>query len=318
MFRAKNSKEQGTCPQCAFMAIYNLGSINWDHCYSVPHFVRPGETLSSTDYQRFLGGKGANQSVAAVRAGAWVHHIGAVAEDDAQVRSLLAEYQIAPDGLLLVPGQATGHAIIQINAEGENAIILFPGCNRLLNLEWIEQQLKDANSHDWLLLQNETNLVLEAAQVAKARGMQVAFNPAPMDKALTLDMLPYLDLLIVNEVELSDLAGVEDAEHALTLLRQQVPNLALLITLGAKGARYEDPQTSVRVDAFKVEALDTTAAGDTFIGYFLASRAAALSVEDAMIRAAAASAMCVTRPGAIPSIPALSEVEAFIKNRKHA
>ncbi|MDF2180100.1 ribokinase [Aliiglaciecola sp. CAU 1673] len=300
------------------MAIYNLGSINWDHCYSVPHFVRPGETLSSRDYQRFLGGKGANQSVAAVRAGAWVHHIGAVAEDDVQVRSLIAEYQVAPDGLMLIPGQATGHAIIQINAEGENAIILFPGCNRLLTMEWIEQQFGEANSHDWLLLQNETNLVQESATVAKARGMQVAFNPAPMDKDLTLDMLDYLDLLIVNEVELSDLAGVDDPERALAMLKQKAPNLSLLITLGAKGARYEDQKTSARVDAFKVDAVDTTAAGDTFIGYFLASRAAALSVEESMTRAAAASAICVTRQGAIPSIPTLLEVEAFIKNRKNA
>ncbi|GAB3027144.1 ribokinase [Bowmanella dokdonensis] len=294
------------------MKIYNLGSINWDHCYRLTHFVRPGETLTSSAYQRNLGGKGANQSAAAARAGATVRHIGAIGLGDSSILSLMKEIGIDTGGINELAVDATGHAIIQINQDGENAIILHPGTNRALSADWIDRQLATAVSGDWLLMQNETNLIRETAALARKRGLKVAFNPAPMDKDLTLALLEKLDLLIVNEVELQDLTGTDELETALVQIRQQAPELAVLVTLGAKGACYQDPQQREQVSACPVQAVDTTAAGDTFIGFFLASRVQGAAISDSLKLAGAAAALCVSRPGAIPAIPTRQEAEQFL------
>lgn len=295
------------------MTIFNLGSINWDHCYQVSHFVRPGETLSAQSYNLNLGGKGANQSVAASKAGASVKHVGAVAEGDAAIE-VLQQLGVDTCGIEQQAEQVTGHAIIQIDSEAENAIVLHSGANRALNWPWVQQQLSKGEPGDWLLMQNETNLLEQSARFARQQGMQVAFNPAPMDKALTLTLLPQLDLLIVNRVELQDLSDEHELEKAIEKIRHQSP-VNLLITLGSQGALYVSADQRQQVKAFKVDATDTTAAGDTFIGYFLARRCVSSNIGEALQQASAAAALCVTKAGAIASIPDAEQVRTFLETR---
>ncbi|GGD62494.1 ribokinase [Lacimicrobium alkaliphilum] len=293
------------------MTIFNLGSINWDHCYQVPHFVRPGETLNAQNYTLNLGGKGANQSVAASKAGASVKHIGAVAQGDT-ASLMLNELGIDISGIEQQPGHVTGHAIIQIDSHAENAIVLHAGANRLLNWPWVQEQLSKGGPGDWLLMQNETNLLEQSARFARERGMRVAFNPAPMDKSVTLRLLPELDLLIVNQVELQDLSEQTELELAIEKIQRQC-SVDLLITLGSQGALYVSASERNQVKAFSVKATDTTAAGDTFIGYFLASRCVSDSISIALQQASAAAALCVTQAGAIASIPDAQQVKNFLE-----
>ncbi len=293
------------------MAILNFGSINWDHVYQVPHFVRPGETLGSTCYTKVLGGKGANQSVALARAGAQVAHIGCVATGDSAIDLLKAENI---DTLLVHERDdaATGHAIIQVNDEGENAIVLFAGANHKLSETQIDAALEGAADDDWVLLQNETNDIEGIVSKARKRGLKIAFNPAPMDMQLTRRLLGKIDLLIVNEVEVRDLTEKDDVDTGADAIIAQHPELKLVVTLGKDGVRYYAAEERLARDGFKVDAIDTTAAGDTFIGYFLAVYCDSADVERGLEQASAAAALCVTRAGAIPAIPSLTEVSAFL------
>jgi ribokinase len=298
------------------MQLFNVGSINWDHCYQLMHFVRPGETISSNHYQKLLGGKGANQSAAAARAGASVHHVGAVGSDEFQAQVLLKELGVNVGAIEALPGYETGHAIIQINQDGENAIVLFAGANRGLTEEQIDRQLSMASKGDWVLLQNETNLIDYVVEQAKSKGLNIAFNPAPMDKALTLGLLPKLDLLIVNEIELRDLTATENTEKAETMALDWSEKLEMLVTQGSAGVSHYHKRDKTFCEAFKVDAVDTTAAGDTFIGYFMAAKLSSLPIKEALKMACGASALSVTKAGAIPSIPARSDVEQFIQEQE--
>ncbi|MBM6551768.1 ribokinase [Marinomonas ostreistagni] len=293
------------------MTVYNIGSINVDHLYEVDHFVRPGETMHSTGYQLLLGGKGSNQSVALAKAQAHVKHVGALNRDDQTIRQQLQDYGVDTSEIAAVDA-LTGHAIIQLTPTAENSIILHAGANHQLSETQIKQVLKAAQAEDWILLQNETNLVAETLEWAQQSGAQVAFNPAPMDAELTRKVLPFIDLLIVNEVEAMDLANTDSIEKATQILPQQYPELAVMMTLGKDGVRYFSQAQDVQVEAFKVEAKDTTAAGDTFIGFCLAELQRGADIEQAMRTACAASAIAVTRMGAAPSIPSLDEVNEFL------
>lgn len=296
------------------MSILNFGSINLDHIYQVDHFVRPGETLASSDYQVVVGGKGANQSVALARAGAQVVHVGAINRSDEFILDQLSSSGVIVDDIAKVDA-ATGHAIIQINQQGENAIILFPGANHSLTEDAIDRVLNAAEKNDWVLLQNETNAIAYIIQRARNLGLHVAFNPAPMKVELTRSVLNAIDLLIVNEVEAMDLMGVARIEVAVEQLQRVYPDLGIIMTLGSFGVRYLKGAENRFVPAFKVEAVDTTAAGDTFIGYCLAALQHGHAIEDAMKQACAASALCVTKLGAVPAIPTHSEVESFLRDQ---
>lgn len=298
------------------MTVFNIGSINIDHLYQVDHFVRPGETMASSSYQQVLGGKGANQSVALAKAGGMVLHVGAVNRADSHIVAQLQGYGVDTTQINMVD-QATGHAIIQLTNEAENAIILYAGANHQLTQAHIDEVLGQAQTSDWVLLQNETNLVGESICAAKRLGLNVAFNPAPMDAELTRSVLSNVDLLIVNEVEAMDLAGVDSIEAATVELPKQFPELAVLMTLGKAGVRYFSSEADESVPAFTVEARDTTAAGDTFIGFCLAELSQGATMKHAMIRACAASAICVTKMGAAPSIPTAQEVTEFLDQQAH-
>ncbi len=296
------------------MTVFNIGSINIDHLYQVDHFVRPGETMSSSSYQQVLGGKGANQSVALAKAQADVQHIGALNRSDQHILAQLQEYGVNTDQIAQLD-EASGHAIIQLTPSAENSIILYPGSNHRLTEQQIKSALNNATKDDWVLLQNEANLVAETLEWAQQAGVKVAFNPAPMDAELTRRVLSFIDLLIVNEVEAMDLAGVDTIEEAAQILPEQYPDLAVMMTLGKEGVRYFSKAEELQVKAFVVEAKDTTAAGDTFIGFCLAELARGASYEVAMRTACAASAIAVTRVGAAPSIPTLDEVTEFLANQ---
>ncbi|PTY36159.1 ribokinase [Saccharospirillum sp. MSK14-1] len=297
------------------MTVFNLGSINIDHLYRVDHFVRPGETLASTDYRTVLGGKGANQSIALARAGAQTQHIGAIGKGDVWVLEQLRDAGVSTDHIAQLD-DASGHAIIQLTSAAENSILLYPGANHQLSNEQIDTALSNANKGDWLLLQHETNALAEAMEKAAARGLHIAFNPAPMVADAVKPLLPKIDLLIVNEVEAMDLTGTDSVADAEAVLQRDYPQLRILLTLGSAGVVHISPDGRISVPAYNVDAVDTTAAGDTFIGYCLAALADGQAVSDALRRGNAAAAVCVTRLGASVSIPNTAEVDAFLSEHQ--
>jgi len=297
------------------MTVFNLGSINIDHLYRVDHFVRPGETLASTDYRTVLGGKGANQSIALARAGAKTQHIGAISHADAWVLDQLSEAGVGTDHIDQLD-DASGHAIIQLTAAAENSILLYPGTNHRLTKAQIDAALSEANAGDWSLLQHETNALAEAMDKAAALGLRIAFNPAPMVAEAVKPLLPKVDLLIVNEVEAMDLTATDSVAAAEAALLRDYPQLRILLTLGSSGVVHISPDGRHSVPAYKVEAVDTTAAGDTFIGYCLAALADGQDVTEALRRGNAAAALCVTRLGASVAIPNKAEVDAFLSEHQ--
>lgn len=289
------------------MKILNFGSLNIDHVYQVEHIVRPGETLPSTSYQVFAGGKGANQSAALGRAGAQVFHAGRVGPEGQWLVDKLAGLGV--DMRFTLGDEApTGHALIQVDREGNNAIVLFAGCNTRIGEAQIDQTLAEFGRGDILLLQNEINNLPHLMHQAKLRGMMICFNPAPFTGQVTGYPLELVDILVVNEGEGSDLSGVQKSDLILKTLATRYPQTQILLTLGEQGAWYRSSSEIFAVPAERVLAVDTTAAGDTFIGYFLAGLAAGVSARQAMERATRAAALCVTRAGAMDSIPAASEL----------
>ncbi|MGB1235140.1 MAG: ribokinase [Planktomarina sp.] len=289
------------------MTIFNLGSINADHFYAVPHIVKPGQTLASTKFTQGLGGKGANQSVAITRAGGAVRHIGAVGADGQMWLDRLAELGVAVDDIATLD-TPTGHAIISVAADGENAITLFPGANQMIPAQHIEGVLADLGSNDWLLMQNETNGQDAAIAVAKAKGAKIAYSAAPFKTGAVKAILPHIDLLVVNEGE------AEDTKKALGVSGpEDLPVSLVLMTLGSKGAVLIDTQTKSTIHAvtIPVTAIDTTGAGDTFLGYFMAATDLGMDAKAALTLANKAAALKVTKPGTADAIPGLDEVNKF-------
>ncbi|MEP0355959.1 MAG: ribokinase [Paraglaciecola sp.] len=293
------------------MAIINFGSINIDHVYRVDHFVQPGETLASNEYQCLLGGKGANQSIALARAGADVRHVGKISETDAGFKQSMIR-----DGInckyISCTETASGHAIIQVTPSAENAIVLFGGANQELTSKDVMHALDDVKSSDWVLTQNETSCIDEVLLQAKEKGLKVAFNPAPMTESVK--QLPHecIDLLIVNEIEAEEISGQSNLDDIEAYFRNDWAHAEILITLGKAGVRMLKKDKSIDVPAFLVDAIDTTAAGDTFIGYFLSAYSEHADTKTALSRACAASALAVMKAGAAQSIPNEKDVDRFL------
>ena len=277
------------------MKVLNFGSLNIDLVYRVRDFVRPGETISAASFARFPGGKGLNQSIALARAGAKVLHAGAVGADGGFLLELLRENGVDCAAVEVLDDTPSGHAVIQVSDAGENSIVLYPGANHRIGEELIDRALALTEPGDILLLQNEISCITTIMLRAEERGLRIVFNPAPMTKAVAVYPLDFVDTLIVNETEW----------EALTRWRPPL-NVNVLHTLGARGAVYNG---KIIVPAERVDhVVDTTAAGDTFIGYFIAELIAGRDVESAMKTAACASAWCIQRPGAAPSIPRRSDL----------
>lgn len=286
------------------MAIWNLGSINADFVYAVPHIPAPGETLSSTDRKMFLGGKGANMSVAAARAAARVHHIGAVGPDGRWAVERLLEYGVDTRNIAEIETE-TAQAIIMVDPEGENAIILHPGANAQIPQVTLQGAMAAAETGDWLVIQNETNLQRTAAELGKKLGLKVAYAAAPFDADRVQAVLPYLDFLILNAVEAQQL------QDATGQAPDDLPVRDVIVTLGGDGADWYGTHSKQHFPAVPVEPVDTTGAGDTFTGYVLAGIDRGLPMAQAIGQASKAGALMVTRHGTADVIPDLSEVQAF-------
>ncbi len=289
------------------MHILNVGSINIDHVYRVDHFVRPGETLSSGHYQTFAGGKGFNQSIALARAGASTRHAGRVGRDAAWLLERLKGEGV-DIAQVKTTDAPTGHAMIQVVPTGENAIVLHSGANALVSAEDIAHALSSCSVGDILLVQNETSSVADAIRLGKRNGLKVVFNPAPMSAAVRDYPLRDVDLFILNETEAEGLTGQNTPETVHAAMRALFPGAAAVLTMGRKGAAYLDADGIRRHPAMAVQAVDTTAAGDTFIGYFLAELMRTGAPDKALALGCHAAAFCVTRQGASDSIPFLKDV----------
>ena len=284
------------------MAVYNLGSINLDHVYRVPHLPQPGETLSAVDYTVGLGGKGANQSVAVAKAGAVIRHIGCVGREGTWALGRLRDYGVDVSRVT-IGKQPTGHAIINVDPGGENAIVIFPGANHGIDAVAMDEALADGVTGDTLMIQNETSLQVEAARIAQQKRMFVVYSAAPFDAEAVRAILPHVSLLVVNEGEAAQLQVALNGR----------PEVDMVITRGSKGAEWISVGAEpVFQPAFRVTPVDTTGAGDTFIGTLVAGIDLGLSRVEAMRRAAAAAALQVTRPGAAQAIPTAQEVNAFL------
>lgn len=290
--------------------LVNLGSLCIDHVYRVAGIAGLGETVASESYAVFPGGKGLNQSVAAAKAGAAVVHVGAVGADGAWLRDALAAAGVDAAGVRAV-AVASGHAVIQVNAAGENAIVVSGGANRALAPEDVRAALDRLAPGDWLLLQNEVNDLETILDQASRVDCQVAFNVAPADGREAGYDLSSVALLIVNEVEAAALAGVREPRAAAAALRQRWPNAELVLTLGAEGLIHGGSDGLADLPAFPVQAVDETAAGDTFIGFLMASLLAGAAMPEALRLGSAAGALAVTKAGAASSIPTLDTALAL-------
>lgn len=294
------------------MKVLNIGSLNLDYVYHVDHFVQPGETLNADSQMVNPGGKGLNQSVALSRAGAEVWHAGCLGKGGESLKTLLEQNGVNTRWLLPV-SELQGNAVIQVNAQGQNCILLFGGSNRCLSDEQVEKTLADFAPGDLLVLQNEVNDLPMIVEKAYERGLRIVLNPSPYDAGLAGVDFGKLDWLLVNEVEARQLSGCADPEAAWEHLHRETPGLSVLITLGSAGSvAWQVKSGSVdqfRQAAFSVPAVDTTGAGDTFTGYFLGGLLEDLPLADCMRRASMASALSVQRPGAAASIPCRAEVE---------
>lgn len=289
--------------------IINIGSINVDHVYRVPYFVKPGETLSSKSYQRVLGGKGANQSVALARAGEAVKHIGVIGDDHTWIIEELKSSKIDTSSIE-VGSVATGHALIQVDDNAENCILLFAGANHELSMDSLSGKLTEVEKGDWVLFQNEMPNLDKMISLVKEKGARIAVNPAPFDGAAKEIDYDLVDLLIVNDLEAEELAKTK-CQGDLSKLAELCP--VVIITRGTQGAICYSANETIEVPSFKVEAVDTTGAGDTFVGYILSSISQELPLKEAMLRASAASALAVTKPGASVAIPTSAEVKQFLE-----
>ena len=289
------------------MKIYNLGSLNIDYVYSVPHFVQPGETLSSAKLEIFPGGKGMNQSVALAKAGARVIHGGRIGDNGGFLKEILGQAG-ADTSFVAVDASSTGHAMIQVDENGQNCILLFSGANHSFTEEFVREILADAQAGDIILLQNEINLLDVIFAVAAEKQLQIAFNPSPFTEDLLKLPLHQVKWWLCNEIEGGQLTGKSDPEEILISMQEKFPGSSIVLTLGKDGCMFTDGKQVLRQPIFPVKAVDTTAAGDTFTGFFLASVAEGKAVADALRIASRASSIAVSRMGASSSVPTLAEV----------
>ncbi len=302
------------------MKVLNFGSLNLDYVYNVEHFVREGETLSSTDMNTFCGGKGLNQSVALARAGAAVCHAGAVGRSDGTALIEILNGAGVDTSYIDKYDMPSGHAIIQKNTAGNNCILLYGGANQNISKEFIDEVLRDFGDEDVLLLQNEISNIDYLIERGYEKGMHIVLNPSPINEKIFECDLGKVEYLVLNEIEAGDIleradqknttsekTDIDDAGMALRL-SNMFDTTKILLTLGEKGSVYVDKEHIYRQDIFKTEVVDTTAAGDTFTGFFIAGMAAGRDVESDMRFAAKASSIAVSRRGAAPSIPTMEEV----------
>lgn len=294
------------------MRILNFGSANLDYVYRVPHFAAPGETLAVKEQSINPGGKGLNQSIALARAGATVCHAGCIGNGGEMLASLLKENNVDTSFLRHVD-TIQGNAVIAVNDAGENSILLFGGSNQAVTKEQIDETLSSFNTGDYLVLQNEISCLDYLIAQAARKGMKIVLNPSPFDESLKKIDYNLISWIFVNEIEAEQISGETEPDAVWNTLHQKYPSLCVVLTLGGAGALCFTPEEQVKQPVFPTTPVDTTAAGDTFTGFFLASLIAGNSLTVCMQRAAMASSIGVGRLGASCSIPTASEVDKALQ-----
>lgn len=289
------------------MKVLNIGSMNLDYVYNVDHIIQPGETESTGGMNIFLGGKGINQSMALAKAGAEVYHGGMIGEDGQPFLDACEQYGVNARYICKIEGK-TGHTIIQVDKNAQNSILLFGGANQMLTEEYVDEVLADFEAGDILLLQNEVNKLPYIIEKASEKGMQIALNPSPFDDKLKEVDMTKISIFLLNEVEGGQITGLTDPDEVLAKMREMFPHAQIVLTLGKDGAKYAHGDQVYEQPIFPVKAVDTTAAGDTFTGYFLAGILEGMPIPEILRMSARASAIAVTREGAVPSIPYRKEV----------
>ena len=295
------------------MKVLNIGSLNLDYVYSVDHIIQPGETESTGSRNIFLGGKGINQSMALAKAGAEIYHGGLIGEDGQAFIEACKEYGVNYDYIRTIDG-ATGHTIIQVDKNAQNCILLYGGANQMLTEEFVDEVLAGFEKGDILLLQNEVNQLPYIIDKAYEKGMQIALNPSPFNEKLNAVDMKKISIFLLKEVEGGQITGLTDPDEVLAKMQEMFPHAKIVLTLGKDGAKYAEGDQVYYQPIFKVQAVDTTAAGDTFTGYFLAGLIEGMEIPEILKMSAKASSIAVTREGAVPSIPYRAEVEEALKN----
>lgn len=288
-----------------------FGSLNIDYYYSVDHFVQKGETISSSSLEVFCGGKGLNQAIALAKAGVNVYHAGCIGKDGLFLLEELRDANVKTELISTLKQVRSGNAIIQNDKEGDNCILLYGGANQSITKVYVDEVLQHFEPGDFLLLQNEINELNYIVEKAKERGLVIILNPSPMDEKVLQLPLGDLHYIILNEVEGAQIIGAEEeleAEELLKKLQEKFPQVKVVLTVGSSGSYYADCQQQCFQKAYRVKAVDTTAAGDTYTGYLIASIMNHKPITEAMDIASKASSITVQKKGAAPSIPFLSEV----------
>ena len=298
------------------MKVLSFGSLNIDYTYRVDHFVQKGETVASDSLQVFSGGKGLNQSIALAKAGAEVYHAGAIGEDGKFLLAVMEEAGVDTSCVKILDDVRTGNAIIQNDKEGDNCILLYGGANQAITKAQIDAVLFRFDAGDCLVLQNEINELPYLMNKAHEKGMKIVLNPSPMNEKIFAMPLHLVDYFILNEVEAEQILqwktnSEEDMDMLAAALAAKFPNATVVLTIGSAGSIFTNGDKQFRQSSFRVKAVDTTAAGDTFSGFFIAGILNGPSEEAAMERASKAAAIAVTRAGAAPSIPTQDEVDRF-------
>ena len=293
------------------MKILSFGSLNIDKVYKVTDFVQAGETISSLEFNLFPGGKGLNQSIAAARAGASVYHAGAIGSDGELLKTTLEGAGVHTNYIKKADAPS-GHAIIQVNSRGQNCIIIFGGANQSISTADIDTVIQGFEKGDILLLQNEINNLPYIMKKGHEAGLQIVLNPSPITPELMKCPFEFVDIFILNEIEGALLSGEKENKKILNKLAERYPAAKILLTLGSDGCMYKDSEHEASHGIFKIKVVDTTAAGDTFCGYFLASLCGGKTAVEAIRYATGASTLAVSRSGASVSIPVMAEVEEFL------
>ena len=290
------------------MKVLNFGSLNVDYVYQVDHMVMPGETQSSSGMEIFLGGKGFNQSVALVKAGVPVYHAGLIGEDVMAFVEAAKDYGMHTDFIKKIDGRS-GHTIIQVDKNGQNCILLHGGSNRAITKEFVDSVLENFEAGDIILLQNEVSEMPYIIDKAYERGMQIFLNPSPYDAYLDACDMSKVSCFFMNEIEGGLISGGEtDPDKIIEKVLEKYPDARIVLTLGGDGSIYADKNERHHQEIFKVETVDTTAAGDTFTGYFIAGFINGTPIKETLRMSALAASIAVSRPGATPSIPYMEEV----------
>ena len=298
------------------MKILSFGSLNIDYVYTVPHFVKKGETLSAKELNVYTGGKGLNQSIALSRAGMETYQAGAIGSDGMFLVDKLKEAGVNTDFVKVLQDVRTGNAIIQNDQEGDNCILLYGGANQSITKEQIDGVFQNFTKEDYLLIQNEINNLPYIVEKAKQTGMKIILNPSPMNEKIKELPLEQIDYFLLNEVEAMQILEMEELEkingkYISGLLHEKFPDATIVLTLGSEGSVCISEDEYVEQPIYKVKTVDTTAAGDTYTGFFIAGILRGKTIKEAMDTASKASAIAVSRQGAAPSIPTLEEVETY-------